>query len=251
MDDQRFGSVLRAVRIKRRWRQRDLAARAGVSASTILRLERGHPGSVALDTIRAIGAALEVRVELVGRWRAGELDRLVNAKHSALHDEVARTFRDRLPDWVIAPEVSFSIFGERGAIDVIAWHAARRTMLVIELKTDIVDVNELVGTFDRKRRLAPAIASERGWDPETVSGWVIVASSRTNRRRIAAHDAMLRAAFPHDGRAMRGWLAAPAGSISALSMWTSSSGARLASTRRVRRARERTPPAPIAKTTRR
>ena len=32
--------------------------------------------------------------------------------------------------------------------------------------------------------------------PTTVSGWVIVAASRTNRARIAAHGAMLRAAFP-------------------------------------------------------
>ena len=49
--------------------------------------------------------------------------------------------------------MSFSIFGERGVIDVAAWNAEHRALLVIELKTDIVDVNELVGTFDRKVRL--------------------------------------------------------------------------------------------------
>jgi hypothetical protein len=64
----------------------------------------------------------------------------------------------------VVPEVSFSIFGERGVIDVLAWHAATRTILVIELKTVIADVNELIGNVDRKRRLAPRVAAERGWD---------------------------------------------------------------------------------------
>ena len=46
---------------------------------------------------------------------------------------------------MLAPEVSFSIYGERGVIDILAWHPGRRALLIIELKTDIVDVNELVG----------------------------------------------------------------------------------------------------------
>jgi transcriptional regulator with XRE-family HTH domain len=146
MDDLRFGSTIRVVRIKRAWRQSDLAARSHVSASTISRIERGHPGTFSLDTIRAVAAALDIRVDLTPRWRAGDLDRLLNAKHSALHELVARWFSKELPDWVLAPEVSFAIYRERGVIDIVAWHAERRAILVIELKTDIVDVNELIGT---------------------------------------------------------------------------------------------------------
>ena len=51
--------------------------------------------------------------------------------------------------------------GERGVIDILAWHAATRTLLVIELKTEIVDINELMGTVDRKRRLAATVAREQ------------------------------------------------------------------------------------------
>ena len=87
---------------------------------------------------------------------------------------------------MLAPEVSFSIYGERGVIDILAWHPGRRALLIIELKTDIVDVNDLAGSADRRRRLAPKIVAERGWDPVTVSVWVIVAPGRTNRRRVAA-----------------------------------------------------------------
>jgi len=159
-------------------------------------------------------------------------------RHSALHESVARHFR-RWPGWVIAPEISFSIRGERGVIDILAWHPATRTLLVIELKTDIVDVNELMGTLDRKRRLAPVIARERGWYPETVGVWLIVADSSTNRRRVASHRATLRAAMPTDGRTVAGWLNNPAGSLRALSFWSDAHGTSgksgLAVVRRVRR----------------
>ena len=219
MEDQRVGSVVRAVRIKRGWRQSDLAERAGVSASTVSRIERGHLASLSVGVLRRVASGLDIRLDLVARWRAGDLDRLLNSKHSALHEQVARMFRDELPAWVLEPEVSFAVYVERGIIDILAWHPGRRALLVIELKTDIVDVNDLVGKVDTKRRLARSVARDRGWDPASISVWVIVASGRTNRARVAAHGAMLRAAYPTDGRTIKRWLRDPVGPVSVLSMW--------------------------------
>jgi hypothetical protein len=147
---------------------------------------------------------------------------------------VARWFTDELPAWVLAPEVSYAIYAERGVVDIVAWHPGRRAILVIELKTDIVDVNQLIGKVGEKARLIRQIVRERGWDPLTVSSWVIVAAGRTNRARLAAHRSVLRAAFPADGRAVRAWLADPIGSISAMSMWTDRAARPLTPTRRVR-----------------
>lgn len=185
MNDQQVGTALRAVRLKRRLRQLDVAGRAGVDASLISRLKRGHLDRLSLRALRRIAAVLDIRLEMAARWRGGELDRMVNARHEELHEQVARL----LPSagWQPVPEVSFSIYGERGVIDILAWHLATASLLVIELKTAIVDVQELVGTLDRKVRLAPRIAAERGWSPRTVSAWVVVAGGITNRRRIAAH----------------------------------------------------------------
>jgi transcriptional regulator with XRE-family HTH domain len=238
MEDGRLGSVIRAVRHRRGWRQRDLAARAGVSDVTVSRLERGHLDTLSVRTVRAVASALDVRVDLQARWRAGDLDRLLNSGHSALHDSVAAWFKEAFPAWELAPEVSFNVYGERGIVDIVAWHPGRRALLIIELKTDIADVNELVGTFDRKRRLAREIVKERGWVPATVSGWVIVSAGRTNRARIAAHGAMLRAAFPLDGRSILAWLADPTRAIAALSMWSSARGGVSTSSRRVRVSQE-------------
>jgi transcriptional regulator with XRE-family HTH domain len=235
MDDQRFGSTIRAVRIKRGWRQHDLATRAGVSRATVSRLERGHPGTFSLDTIRRVAAALDIRVDVVPRWRAGDLDRLLNARHSQLHELVAHWFQRELPAWVLAPEVSYAMYAERGVIDIVAWHPGRRAMLVIELKTDIVDVSQLIGKVGEEARLIRRIVRDRGWDPLTVSTWVIVAAGRTNRARLAAHRSVLRAAFPADGRAIRAWLADPVGSVAALSIWAETAGRPMTPVRRVRR----------------
>ncbi len=239
MDDQRLGTALRQVRIRRGLRQSDVALMARVSQSTISRIERGHFGALSIDTVRRVAAALDVRIDMVPRWRAGDLDRLLNARHSRLHELVARRFRE-LPGWVMRPEVSFAVYRERGVVDILAYHAGRRMLLVIELKTDIADVNELVGTVDRKRRLAVRIAGGLGWSVDSgtrVATWVIVADGATNRRRIAAHRSMLRAAFPSDGRVMAGWLRDPINPVQALSIWSDShprtAGADLRSVRRV------------------
>lgn len=210
---------MRNVRIRRGWRQADLAGRAGTSSSTISRIEHGHVDHLSISTLRRVASALDIRVDIVARWRGGDLDRLLNAKHSALHEQVARMFQRDLPDWTIEPEVSFAVFGERGVIDILGWHPGQRVLLVIELKTEIVDVNALVGGTDRKRRLARTVVLDRGWKPEAISTWVIVAAGRTNRARLAAHRAMLRAAYPADGRTIGSWLREPRGRIAALSTW--------------------------------
>ena len=217
--DLDIGTVLRAVRIHRRLRQSDVAAAADVSHGTVSLIERGHLDSVSLRTLRAVAGVLEVRLTIGTQWRGGGLPRLLNHRHSAMHEEIAARF-ERLGGWTYRPEVSFSIYGERGIIDALAWHEASRSLLVIELKTEIVDVQELIGTMDRRRRLALEIVRDLKWRPGTVGAWVIVADSRTNRRHAASHRAVLRAAFPSDGHAVLDWLREPAGPMAALSFLT-------------------------------
>ena len=182
-------------------------------------MEGGHIGSMRLNDVRRVAAALDIRIDVYARWRAGDLDRLLNARHSELHELVARWFAIELPEWVLAPEVSFAIYGERGVIDILAWHAKTGSLLVIELKTAIADVNELLGTMDRKKRLAAQVARERGWHTKSVSAWLIVADTRTNRRRVDAHMTVIRNVFPNGTWAMRRWLRRPRDTIAAMTVW--------------------------------
>jgi transcriptional regulator with XRE-family HTH domain len=224
MDDMRIGTLIRLARQGRGWRQRDLEKRSGISQSAISRIEAGQIGPGSIDSLRAVARALDIRVDIVPRLRGGDVDRLLNHAHSALHESVARRFRDELPAWIVAPEVSFAIYAERGVIDILAWHPGRRALLVIELKTDIVDVNELLGTFDRKRRLAARIARSRGWELLSISAWLIISESRTSRRRVAAHEAMLHGALPDDRQTIERWLRDPVGTVAGLSFWTPTRG---------------------------
>ncbi len=236
----RVSRAFRAVRIRRRWRQVDIADRARVSRSEVSKAECGQIDGITIATLMRIADALEVHLDLVPRWQGGELDRLLDAKHAALAERVAAELA-RFAGWVLAPEVSFAIYRERGRIDILAWHPATRSLLIGELKTELSDMQDTLGTIDMKRRLAKEIARQRGWYPRSASVWLVISGNRTNRRRAAAHGTILRAAFPApDGRQrLRRWLAAPVGTVAAMTFWpdTTTAGIRpgLAPIRRVRR----------------
>ena len=222
MNDLQFGAVIRALRRRRGLSQLELAGLSGVSHGTISLVERGHCETLSLLVTRRIASALEVRLDLLARWRGGELDRLLGRRHSVLGQSFAEFLLSR-PGWAVEPEVSFSIYGERGSVDQLAWHAESRHVLVIELKTEFVDVNELLRTLDRKRRLARTIAADRGWQAELVSAWLIVEETHTNRRHATEHRPLLRAALPLDGRQLRPFLAEPTCATSGMAFWPSAS----------------------------
>jgi transcriptional regulator with XRE-family HTH domain len=205
MDDIRFGIAVRTARIQRGWRQRDLALLVGVSDAVISRVERGHVDGVTVGALRRIAAALEISVELLPRSRSANVDRLVHARHAELAESVIR-WLGRFDGWIVRPEVSFSRFGERGVIDLLLWHSGRHALLVIELKTAIIDVGELLGTLDRKVRNAGEVARGLGWDPITIGCVLIVAEGATNRRRVRAHAATFTASMPHRVMYLRRWL---------------------------------------------
>lgn len=215
MDDQRIGAALRAIRTRKGWRQVDLARRARVSPPVIGRIERGGAASVPLGKVRRVASTLGARLEVFVRWDGADLPRLLDARHAAMHEAIGGLFAS-IEGWVIEPEVSFSIHGERGIIDILAWHPGRRMLLVVELKTEVGEVGLLPGKMDQRRRRAGNIARQLGWDPTAVSTWVVIADSRTNRRAVATHRTILRRKFPVDGRSVKRWLRDPLERIDAL-----------------------------------
>jgi len=242
--EQRLAAGLRTIRIRSRLTQRELSIAARVPRSVIQALEGGRADRVRVGDLKAIASSLDASVDVVLRWHGGDLARLLNSRHAVLHELMASRFV-ALAAWTYEPEVSFSQFGERGSIDILAWHERSRSLLVIELKSELVDINDLMGSVDRKRRLAADVVASRGWRPASISTWVAVADTRTNRRVLARHERVLRAKFPSDGHRLRAWLRNPAGRLDALGFLSDASptsplpgmgGARL-----VRRARDPDP----------
>lgn len=220
MTDVHVERIFRAVRHRLGKRQQDVADGAGVSRQVVSRIECGHLDEVSLTALRAVADQQEMRVDIAVRWRGGELERLLNRRHAAMH-EAALAVLAEFPGWQVVSELSFNIWGERGVIDLAAWHPERRAFMIGELKSEFVDPGELVGTMDRRKRLAVEIARSRGWDPLVTGVWVIVDDTRTNRRHLAASRRLLRGAFPADGHAMRRWLSHPSSPIAGLSFLTS------------------------------
>jgi transcriptional regulator with XRE-family HTH domain len=218
VDDRRIGALVRLLRRRRSWRQAELAEAAGMSRGAVSMLERGLLDGVTLGTFRRVAVVLDLRLDVIPRWRGGEVDRILGRRHSLLHEAFARHLRAD-PAWTFRPEVSYSIFGERGVIDMLAWHPGRSMILVVEFKTELVDVNDLVGSMDRRRRLAIRIGQDLGWRAIAASSLVVLVDGRTNRRRVAEHRTILRAAFPSDGRHLAGWLRDPSEAVSMLAMW--------------------------------
>lgn len=215
MDDVRIGRLLRALRRERSLRQVDVAAAAGVSQSLISLIERGHLAKLSIATLRTIFAVAEARFEGTVSWRGGAIDRLLDERHAQLVGGVARDLR--ASGWQVELEVTFSVYGERGSIDVVAHHVERGIVLVVEIKTELTSIEETIRRIDAKDRLAPRIVLDRfGWRSRTGARLLVVLDSSTNRRRVANHEQSLTTAFPDRGVNVRRWLRQPTGRLSGL-----------------------------------
>ena len=209
MDDRRVGRVVREVRIRRGWRQRDLATAASVSQSLISRIEHGRLEHVSLERLRVVGAALDIAISIDAWWRAGELDRLVDHGHASLVEYVVGQLHEL--GWVTRIEVTFNHFGERGSADIVAWHAATRTLLLIEVKTQIGDVQATVSAFERKVRILPEVlAREEGWNATAVGRLLVIADTHANRSVVREHRRTFDTVWPEGTAATRRWVRRPA-----------------------------------------
>jgi transcriptional regulator with XRE-family HTH domain len=242
VDAQRLGRVVRAARHRLGWPQWELARRAGVSQPSISVLERGFADRVPLYRLRPVLKCLDI--ELTGyelRSRVGIVDRLLDEGHATLAGRVADLLGRS--GWEVRPEVSYSRYGERGSFDLVAWHARTLSLLVVEVKTDLVSVEATLRKLDEKVRLGRSVAREAfGWAAGTVSSILVLPRSSRSHRQVARHSAVIDLALP--GRSVRAkiWLRKPSGRFAGV-LFVSEIGAttlrRTKSTRiRIRRPRD-------------
>jgi transcriptional regulator with XRE-family HTH domain len=207
-DDTSLGRAVQAVRLSHNLRQADVAARAGVSADIVSRLERGLVDGMTVGSLRSISRALAMPPLVTLGWRTPEFDRLRDRLHAALVEATAT--RLEALGWELAPESSFNHYGERGSADILAWHAGRRALLVVEVKTRLWDLQDLLAGLDVKRRVLPGQAARRwGWSAAAVGVVLVLPEISTHRHVVEQHAATFRAALPDRQHRVRGWLADP------------------------------------------
>src|SRR4029079_12719052 len=119
-DPMRFGADIRLLRARRGWTQARLAHEARGSRGAVIEIEAGRafglPAEQLVRVAAALGAYLSPRLQFKGE----ALGRLRDRRHAALVDRLV--VRLRAAGWEVATEVSFNRYGERGSIDVLAFH---------------------------------------------------------------------------------------------------------------------------------
>lgn len=203
---KRLAWKVRFLRIGHRWTQGDLAARANVSRDLVSRVERGLTDSVGIASIERLAIALDARAVVDLQWSGAELDRLMDAGHAA-HVEWLAGRLSKL-GWQVRPEASFNHFGERGRYDLLAMHPAPGVLLVVEVKTSVGDLQDLLGRLDVKVRLAPATARSLGWRGVATIPLLLLSEGTTNRRHVHNHPVLF-GRFPIRGSAATSWLRSP------------------------------------------
>jgi transcriptional regulator with XRE-family HTH domain len=214
MDAVRFGLAMRALRRRRHWTQQHLADEARVSRSVIVRIETGRADRVTVRTLVRVATVLGGTISVRVLWHGEGLDRLLDAAHADLVERTIRLLDEYA--WAAAAEVSFNRFGERGTIDILAFHEPTGSLLVIEIKSVVPDLQAMLGTLDRKARLASSIARERGWHVRSVSRLLVVPDDRTARRRVERHAATFATALPGRTVAAKQWIARPEGTFAGI-----------------------------------
>jgi transcriptional regulator with XRE-family HTH domain len=215
VDDVAVGRGFRALRLRRGWSQRELGRRAGVDDSVICDLEAGRLELVRLPTVRRIGRVFGISIQLAPRWPVADVARLLDEDHAGLVERLVRALGAL--GWEVRVEYTFNDYGERGSVDVLAWHAGRRALLLVEVKTRVADIQDMHAAFDRKVRIVPKLlARERGWRPGSIGQLLVVPASHGNRDRVRRHGATFAVRFPAGAARARRWIRDPVGDFAGL-----------------------------------
>jgi transcriptional regulator with XRE-family HTH domain len=189
---QTLGTAVRDGRLAVGWSQAAFARRAGVSRAMVAMVEAGNVNvtvDVAGQLLSILGLTIQVRVDapfVAGRQR------------DAVHARCLGQTRRRLAadGWLTAGEVEIVEGRSRGWIDVLAFHPATRTLLVIEVKTEIHDLGQIERTLAWYGRAAWSASKRLGWRPRRVERCVLVLATEANDARLFANRVALAASFP-------------------------------------------------------
>lgn len=179
-----------------------------IESGSIARIRHGDLRRV----FEAVGSGFEGDVI----WRGAALGRLLDHRHAG---SVAAAMRSLDRDgWEAHPEISYSVYGERGSIDVLGARAIERAVVVEEIKSEFGSLEATIRKLDEKTRLVrQQICLERfGFRPEVIGRILVLPDTDTARRAVRRHADVLDRAFPARGTEVRGWLRVPRGPLSGI-----------------------------------
>ena len=137
--------------------------------------------------------------------------KLLDERHAALLRAVATVLQGL--GFEVHVEYTFNIWGERGSIDILAWHPLFRATLPIEVKTRLVDLQDLFATTGRKRRLLAAICRAESWESVAAASLIVLPEEGWARSGVRKFAPLFDTAFPARTVEVRQWLHRPSGDL--------------------------------------
>jgi phage tail protein X len=171
-------------------------------------IESGRLADVSVRRFRRVCAALSIENGLDLRWHGGLGDRLIDTGHAAIVESVIGALRNA--GWEVTPEFSFNVFGDRGSVDILAWHVRSRTLLIVEVKSRLTDLQSILHALSRKVRVVPGDAADRlGWRRAALGTVIVAAATHGNRSVVERHHATFAAVLPARTTSIKRWLRKP------------------------------------------
>jgi transcriptional regulator with XRE-family HTH domain len=177
------------------WSQAELAAKAAMSQSTISRVEHALAPELTVGKIRSIAEAMGGRI-------AFELQPPLlvagGRQRDAAHARCLAHVRGRLErsGWMVEREVETADGRARGWIDLVAFHPITGTLLILEIKTELVDFGAVERQLGFYERVGTIAAARFGWRARSTIGCLVVLATEANEVRLKANRDSLARSFP-------------------------------------------------------
>jgi hypothetical protein len=129
---------------------------------------------------------------------------LANIQRDAAHAICSAYVQRRLQrlGFLVEREVMIRSGRSIGWIDLLAYHPVTHRLLVIEIKTRIDDVGLIERTMGWYRREARGIARQFGWEPVSVTSWLLGLASAEVDAAVDRNASILEQVFPARARGM-------------------------------------------------
>jgi len=199
------GRAVLDARTRLGWTQRDLAQRATVSQASVWRLESGRGDELRLGVVVALVDALGGRFQPTLLPPAlPEPRQSRDVVHARLVAYTAR--RLRREGWDVALEVELRTGRATGWIDVLAVRATDAACLVVEAKSELVDIGGALRQLGWYARDAWSAARARWWQPRTVTAALLLLDTQLNMAIVTAHAELMHGALPGRAPELLAWL---------------------------------------------
>jgi transcriptional regulator with XRE-family HTH domain len=204
----RLGELVRDARRLAGWTQAELARRAATNQSAISRLERGVAEPLDMLIVDRVLAALGFRASLdVDGRHLADRRRQRDPVHARMNGFLAAQLERR--GFRTALEVHVGDPSPRGWIDLLAFRAVDRALIVNETKGDLPDVGAFQRSLAFYDRSAREAANRLGWRPARVVVLGTMLDSATIAARLGENRELITRVFPSPADRMLAWIEDP------------------------------------------